>query len=131
MLFLSRHRASKFEFGRCELGFLGHSVSAAGVSVDQRKVSAVRNWPVPTSNAELRCLVGLCNYYCSFVNEYAGIAAPLTRLCGPLALWQWGAEEQRSFDRLKHCLTMAHVLRENHFEGAGMSCKYTLNTAMM
>jgi transposase InsO family protein len=104
-------KASKCEFGRRELGFLGHRVSAAGVAVDQRKVSAVRDWPVPTSNAELRRFVGLCNYYRRFVDEYADIAAPLTRLCGPLASWQWGAEEQRSFDRLKHCLTTAPVLR--------------------
>jgi len=56
-------KASKCEFGRTELGFLGHRVSAAGVAVDPRKVSAVRDWPTPTSNVDLRRFVGLCNYY--------------------------------------------------------------------
>ncbi len=59
-------KASKCSFGRrAELGFLGHRVSAAGVAVDPRKleVSAGRDWPVPTSNAELRRFVGLCNHY--------------------------------------------------------------------
>jgi hypothetical protein len=96
---------------RIRLGFFGHRVSAAGVAVDPCKVSAVRDWPVPTSNAELRRFVGLCNYYRRFVDECADIAAPLTRLCDPHAPWQWGLEEQRSFDRLKHCLTTAPVLR--------------------
>ena len=104
-------KASKCEFGRSELGFLGHRVSAEGVSVDPRKVSAVRDWPVPDSNADLRRFVGLCNYYRRFVDEYADIAAPLTRLCGPHAPWQWGEAEQRSFDHLKRCLTTAPVLR--------------------
>jgi hypothetical protein len=104
-------KASKCEFGRSELGFLGHRVSAEGVSVDPRKVSAVRDWPVPDSNADLRRFVGLCNYYRRFVDEYADIAAPLTRLCGPHAQWQWGEAEQRSFDHLKRCLTTAPVLR--------------------
>ena len=59
-------KASKCAFGRQELGFLGHRVSAAGVSVDPRKVSAVRDWPTPASNVELRRFVGLCNYYRRF-----------------------------------------------------------------
>ena len=78
-------KASKCAFGRQELGFLGHRVSAAGVSVDPRKVSAVRDWPAPASNVELRRFVGLCNYYRRFVPDYADITAPLTRLCGPHA----------------------------------------------
>ena len=104
-------KASKCEFGRSELGFLGHRVSAAGVAVDPRKVSAVRDWPVPASNVELRRFVGLCNYYRRFVDGYADVAAPLTRLCGPHAPWAWGPAEQRSFDALKQCLTTAPVLR--------------------
>ena len=44
-------------FGRAELGFLGHRVSAAGVAVDPRKVAAVRDWPAPPSNVELRRFV--------------------------------------------------------------------------
>jgi hypothetical protein len=72
----------------------------------------VRDWPVPTSNADLRRFVGLCNYYRRFVNEYADIAAPLTRLCGPHAPWQWGAEKQQSLRQcFKHCPTTAPVLR--------------------
>ncbi len=44
-------KASKCEFGRGELGFLGDRVSAAGVAVDPREVSAVRDWPTPTSTS--------------------------------------------------------------------------------
>jgi len=104
-------KASKCEFGRRELGFLGHRVSAAGVAVDPRKISTVRDWPTPTSSADLRRFVGLCNYYRRFIDGYADIAAPLTRLCGPHATWAWGSLEQASFDGLKRCLTTAPVLR--------------------
>ncbi len=78
--------ASKCEFGRRELGFLGHRASCEGVAVNPRKFSAaVRDWPIPTSNVDLLRFVGLCNYYRRFVNGYADVAALLTRLCGPHA----------------------------------------------
>ena len=70
----------------------------------------MRDWPVPASNVELRRFVGLCNYYRRFVDGYADVAAPLTRLCGPHAPWAWGPAEQLSFDALKQCLTTAPVL---------------------
>ncbi len=106
-------KASKCEYGRGELGFLGHRVSAAGVAVDPRKLAAVRDWPTPTSNVGLRRFIGLCNYYRRFVDGYADIASQLTRLCGPHAPWSWGPAEQASFDRLKACLTTAPVLRNS------------------
>ena len=78
-------KASKCAVGREELDFQGHRVSGAGVSVDPWKVAAVRDWPAPPSNVELRQFVGLCNHYRRFLDGYADIAAPLTRLCGPHA----------------------------------------------
>ncbi len=46
-------KASKCEFGRRELGFLGHRFSVARVAVNPRKVAAVRIWPIPTSKVDL------------------------------------------------------------------------------
>ena len=42
-------KSSKCEFGRQELGFLGHRLSAEGVSVDPRKVQSIVEWAAPTS----------------------------------------------------------------------------------
>ena len=60
---------------------------------------------------ELRRFVGLCNYYRRFVSDFAAVAAPLTRLCSPHAVWTWEAAEQSSFDTLKDRLSSAPVLR--------------------
>ena len=73
--------ASKCAFGSAELGFLGHRVSAVGMAMDPRKVAAVRNWPAPPSNVELRRFVWLCNYYRRFVDGYADIDTAVWPAC--------------------------------------------------
>ena len=62
-------KSSKCEFGRQELGFLGQRLSAAGVSVDPRKVQSIVEWSTPTSCTEVLRFTGLANYYCRFVER--------------------------------------------------------------
>ena len=104
-------KSSKCEFGRQELGFLGHRLSRAGVSVDPRKVQSIVEWATPTSCTEVRRFTGLANYYRRFVEGYAEIAAPLTALGSPTARFAWSPAAQASFDALKLALSSAPVLR--------------------
>jgi hypothetical protein len=101
-------KRSKCEFGRLELGFLGHRLSQAGVSVDPRKEQSIVEWATPTSRCEVRRFTGLANYYRRFVEGYAELAAPLTALGSPTARFVW---TQASFDALKGGLSSAPVLR--------------------
>ena len=86
-------------------------MSAEGIKVDQRKVQAIREWPVPGSCAEVRRFCGLANYYRRFVPTYSEVAAPLTALCSPAARWRWGMQEATSFMALRELLSVAPVLR--------------------
>jgi len=104
-------KSSKCEFGRQELGFLGHRLSKAGVSVDPRKVQSTIEWTTPTSCSEVRRFTGLANYYRRFVEGYSELAAPLTALGSPTARFVWTPEAQASFDALKLALSSAPVLR--------------------
>jgi hypothetical protein len=104
-------KSSKCEFGRTELGFLGHRLSRAGVSVDPRKVQSITEWATPKSCSEVRRFTGLANYYRRFVEGYAELAAPLTALGSPTARFVWTADAQASFDALKLALSTAPVLR--------------------
>ena len=53
---------SKCEFWLTEVRFLGHMVSASGVSVDPEKVEAVMSWERPMSIFEIRSFLGLAGY---------------------------------------------------------------------
>lgn len=92
-----------------EVTFLGHVVSESGVHVDETKVDIIKEWPTPQQKAELRTFLGLAGYYRRFVQNYAKIAAPLTKLTGKEP-FRWSTEAQTAFDTLKKHLTEAPIL---------------------
>ena len=70
-------KLSKCEFGKKELNFLGHVVSAEGIKVDPKKVEIVNNWPIPNSVHQIRQFLGLANYFRRFVQGYANLTRPI------------------------------------------------------
>jgi hypothetical protein len=54
---------SKCQFWLIKVTFLGHVVSAGGVSVDPSKVRDVLNWMPPTNVSEIRSFLWLAGYY--------------------------------------------------------------------
>jgi hypothetical protein len=97
--------------------FLGHLVGTDGVRPLQDKIAAVRDWPAPTSVAEVRVFLGFANYYRHFVARFAIIARPITDLLrgldktgDPTAAINWTPERDEAFKQLKQALTSAPVL---------------------
>ncbi|XP_023634145.1 uncharacterized protein LOC111829380 [Capsella rubella] len=56
-------KISKCSFWQRKMGFLGHIVSAEGVSVDLEKIEAIRDWPRPHNAIEIQSFLGLAGYY--------------------------------------------------------------------
>ncbi|XP_043687675.1 uncharacterized protein LOC122638889 [Telopea speciosissima] len=52
-------KLSKCDFWLNQVAFLGHIISASGISVDPSKVKAVTNWARPTIVTEIRSFLGL------------------------------------------------------------------------
>lgn len=97
-------KPSKCALCQPEVEFLGHIVSAKGVATDPAKTDkvAVVNWPVPRSQREMQQFLGLANYYCRFVHNFAEIAKPLHHLTEKTVLFLWSTQCQGAFKNLKH-----------------------------
>ena len=80
---------SKCEFWLSEVRFLGHVVSASGVSVDPEKVEAVTRWERVKSVFEIHSFLGLDGYYRRFIEDFSRIAAPMTRLTRKEVKFEW------------------------------------------
>ena len=73
-------KPSKCHFAKDEIAFLGHLVSASGVTPDPNKVAALVHWLHPENVHRVRSFLGFANYYHRFIKEFATIAKPLTAL---------------------------------------------------
>ncbi|KAG5900735.1 hypothetical protein JTB14_038253 [Gonioctena quinquepunctata] len=93
-----------------EVRYLGHVVSGEGVAVDDQKIKAVKDWPIPKDIHQLRSFLGLCTYYRRYVLGFANIAKPLTKLTEGQTKFQWSEECQDSFRKLKGALINAPIL---------------------
>jgi len=65
---------------RTKVGYVGHIVSAQGVSTDPDKLSQVETWPGSVNVDEIGTFLGFTGYYRRYVRDYAKIARPLNDL---------------------------------------------------
>ena len=101
---------SKCEFWLTEVRFLGHVVSASGVSIDPEKVEAMMTWERPKSVFEIHSFLGLAGYYRRFIEDFSRIAAPMTRLTRKEVKFEWDDRCEEAFQELKRRLTSAPIL---------------------
>jgi hypothetical protein len=101
---------SKCEFWLTKVAFLGHVISAGGVSVDPGKVKDVLNWMPPTTASEIWSFLGLAGYYSWFIKDFYKIAKPMMKLLEKNKDFEWTVFCQASFEELRKHLTSAPVL---------------------
>jgi transposase InsO family protein len=104
-------KLKKCSFFQKEVAFLGHLVSGEGVRADPRKVETVRSWPTPLAVHDVRCFLGLTNYFKKFILGYSSIARPLMDLLKDQVPWVWTQVREEAFRNLKLALTSAPVLQ--------------------
>ena len=102
-------KPEKCSFAQSTVEYLGHIIGNGEVRMDERKVAAVREWPVPETLRQLQRFLGFCNYYRRFIEGFSKIAKPLHHLTGKVT-WTWEAEQQAAFDKLKEMICTEPVL---------------------
>ncbi|GJV01669.1 retrotransposable element Tf2 [Tanacetum coccineum] len=89
--------------------YLGHVISAEGVSTKTNKIKAMQAGPIPSNLKQLRGFLGLTGYYRRFIKGFASLSRPLTQLLKKNA-FKWSPEAQDTFEELKKAMIEALVL---------------------
>lgn len=82
-------KQSKCAFGVKELRFLGHLVNEHGWRMDPNKITALMEKSRPRDVAEVQSFIGLASSYRKFLQNFAKVAEPLTRLTRQNEEFRW------------------------------------------
>jgi hypothetical protein len=103
-------KSSKCSFATTKMEYLGHDLTPDGIQPTDRLVTAVKEFPVPTNEAEVKQFVALAGYYRRCMPGFGTKLAPLTRLLRKSADWEWGEAQDAAFSWAKTQLSKKPVL---------------------
>lgn len=90
--------------------FVGHRVTADGVTPDPGKVKAIMEMPEATRVEGVRRVMGMANYLGKFLPHLASYTRPIKDLLSEKTEWCWEAPQREAFQRLKAELSSPRVL---------------------
>lgn len=116
----------KCHFFRKSLKYLGYIVDENGLRTDPDKVSAMLNYPRPTTSTEIKRFVGMCSWYRRFIQHFSTLMAPINDLLKGKKKKQhieWTTDAEKSFITIKQALVSAPILRSPDFsKGFTIQC---------
>ncbi|MBW0570055.1 hypothetical protein O181_109770 [Austropuccinia psidii MF-1] len=106
----SEKSLKKCNFGQQELLALGHKVSALSLAIDQSKVAAVLQKPVPKSIKEIQYFLWFASCYRNHIKKFSHITSSLFKLCSKDVVFEITKERRDAYERIKHELTNAPMV---------------------
>ena len=78
--------------------------------MEKKKVKGVLEWPTPKYVKDVQKFLGLANYYCRFIEEFATVARPLHDTVKKDKKWEWTEKQEEAFRELKKRFTEEPIL---------------------
>lgn len=103
----------KCEFSVDTVAFLGFIIGNGQVKMEQSRVEAVTDWPLPTSIKDVQTFLGFTGFYRRFIRNYSKVTAPLTELTKKSpGSFKLGDSGFAAFYALKRCFQTAPLLAQ-------------------
>lgn len=98
--------SEKSKFCAKQLTYVGYIIDSDGVRPNPEKVSAMSDFPAPTSVKEVQRLLGLVGWYRRFIPDFSSITTPISDLLrkNNKGKFAWTKEADRAFAIVKEIL---------------------------
>lgn len=103
-------KLSKCSFFQSKLEYLGREISSSGVQPGIKKIIAIKDMPRPRNVKQVRQFLGLAGYFRKFVNNFAIITQPLTKLLKKDCPWEWSDKQENAMNFIKTSLVTRPIL---------------------
>jgi hypothetical protein len=103
-------KPEKCSFYQTRIEYLGLVISHNSIEMDEGKLSAIKDWPIPRRLKDVQSFLGFGNFYQRFIARFSEIAQPLYALTKKGTTWNWDNACQQAFDKLKQAFITAPVL---------------------
>ena len=94
-------KASKSEFFKSHVCYLGFLIGESGIRCNKSRVKAINKITTPTSIEEVRHFNGMCSYYQKFIPNFSDITKCFNDMTKKGAVFKWTKECDNAFKLLK------------------------------
>jgi len=100
----------KCQFFKSQVTFAGFQLLSKGYKIDPSITEAITNYPTPTNQSDLCCLIGLVNQLSTSTNTLTTLLAPLRPLLSTKNEFLWSSFHQEVFTQVKASFTTLPLL---------------------
>lgn len=101
----------KSQFCKCEMKFLGHTITNEGIKPDPENVKAIKEFPTPKTRKQLKSFLGMVGFLRKHATAEALTAPNLHDLLKKYKGWKWTEACEREFQIIKQSLIEAPILK--------------------
>ena len=97
-------KPNKCKFGLSSVEYCGRVISKNGLSMSEKKIASVINFPIPEFAKQMKSFLGLANYFREFVPNHSTVVQPLQTLIPEYRhnnRLVWNAEARFAYDTIK------------------------------
>lgn len=92
----------KCVFYQSEVQYLGFKITNNGITIDEKRLEQIQEFPKPKNLKTLRGFLGMINYYSKFVPNLAEKERPLIELLKKNEKWIWDERRIKAFNQIKN-----------------------------